>query len=213
MNKTNCFLIILLLHIAIRTWNQEPYKPVKDIETFKSNLARMSASTGSIISDFIQEKNLSVLSDKIISKGKFYFKKENNIRWEYTEPYRYLIIISNNQLFTKDEKGQKQYDIQSNKMFQEMNKFITGCINGDILKNTKDYKIEYYENPHKYYVKLTPYSEKVKQMLNEVHIYFDKANLSVDGIKMVEAEGDYTKIDFINKKINIDIPVEKFTFK
>lgn len=213
MNNARFTFFLLLLLIVTPLSSQETYKPVNDINEFKSRLSGMSASTLSIAADFIQEKNLSVLSDKIISKGKFYFKKENNIRWEYTEPYKYLIIISNNQLFTKDEKGQKQYDIQSNKMFQEMNKFITGCINGDILKNTKDYKIEYYENPHKYYVKLIPYSEKVKQMLNEVHIYFDKANLSVDGIKMVETEGDYTKIDFVNKKMNIEIPVEKFNFK
>ncbi len=205
--------VIFLFSIAICAWNQENYKPIADIDAFKNNLTKMSASTGTITSDFIQEKNLSVLSEKIISKGKFYFKKENNIRWEYTEPYQYLIIISNNQLFTKDAKGQKQYDVQSNKMFQEMNKFITGCINGDILKNTKDYKIEYYENNRKYYVKLIPYSEKVKQMLNEVHIYFNRNDLSVDGIKMIEAEGDYTKIDFINKKINTDISVEKFVFK
>ena len=35
----------------------------------------MSESTNTIVSDFVQEKNLSVLSEKIISKGQFYFQK------------------------------------------------------------------------------------------------------------------------------------------
>ena len=48
------------------------------------------------------------------------------------------------------------YDIQSNKMFQEMNRFISGCIQGDILKNDKDYAIEYFENSKLYYVKACP---------------------------------------------------------
>jgi len=192
---------------------QESYKPMEDVEVFKSRLVTMSASTNTIVSDFIQEKNLSVLSEKIISKGQFFFKKENNIRWEYTTPYRYLIIISNDQLFTRDDKGQKQFDIQSNKMFQEMNRFITGCIQGDILQNDKDYAIEYFEGSKRYYVKLVPRAEKMKQMLNEVQIYFDKNDLTVSGLKMVESGEDYTRIDFLNKKLNTEIPLEKFSFK
>jgi len=192
---------------------EEPYKPMEDIAAFKNKLVTMSASVNSIISDFVQEKNLSVLSDKIISKGKFYYKKQNNIRWEYTEPYRYLVIISNNQLYTRDDKNQKIYDIQSSKMFQEMNNFISGCIQGDILKNEKDYNVAYFENSRRYYVKLVPRSEKMKQMLTEVQIYFDKVDLTVSNLKMVESGDDYTKIDFINKKLNTEIPIEKFSFK
>jgi len=30
---------------------------------------------------------------------------------------------------------------------------------------------------------------------------------------MMESGGDYTKIDFVGKKLNTDIPVEKFSFK
>jgi outer membrane lipoprotein-sorting protein len=192
---------------------QESFKPMSDIEAFKSKLIAMSGSSNTITSDFIQEKNLSILSEKIISRGQFFFKKQNNIRWEYSEPYRYLIIISNNQLYIRDDRNQKQYNIQSNKMFQEMNRFITGCIQGDILKNDKDYSIQYFESTGLYYVKLVPRAEKMRQMLNEIQIYFDKNDLTVSRLKMVESGEDYTRIDFKNKKLNTEIPIEKFSFK
>jgi outer membrane lipoprotein-sorting protein len=161
----------------------------------------------------VQEKSLVVLSEKIISKGVFFFRKENNIRWEYIQPYRYLIIISNGQLYTRDDRNQKVYDIESNKMFGEMNKFISGCIQGDILRNDKDYATEYFENSINYFVKLVPRAEKMRTMLNEVQIWFDRKDLTVSAIKMIESGQDYTKIDFINKKLNTDIPLEKFNFK
>ena len=186
---------------------------MSDIGAFKAKLAAMSESTQTIVSDFVQEKNLSVLSEKIVSKGQFFFKKQNNIRWEYTEPYKYLIIISNNQLLTRDDKNQKQYDIQSSAMFQEMNRFISGCVQGDILKNDKDYAITYFEGSKSYYVKLVPRNEKMKQMLNEVQIYFDRNDLTVSSLKMIESGDDYTRITFINKKLNTEIPLEKFSFK
>lgn len=192
---------------------QAQLRPMSDITGFKSKLEEMSKSTESITSDFVQEKNLVVLSEKIISKGVFFFRKGNNIRWEYTRPYKYLIIISNGQLFTRDDRNQKLYDIESNRMFQEMNRFIGGCIQGDILRNDKDYSIEYFENSSQYFVKLVPRAEKMKEMLNEIQIWFDRNDLTVSGLKMVESGQDYTKIDFINKKLNTDIPLEKFSFK
>jgi outer membrane lipoprotein-sorting protein len=214
MNRTIAFLTCLcLVFVNQRTNDQETYKPMSDIGTFKEKLAALSGSIQTIVSDFVQEKNLSVLSEKIVSKGQFFFKKQNNIRWEYTEPYKYLIIISNNQLFTRDDKSQKQYDIQSSAMFQEMNRFISGCVQGDILKNDRDYTITYFESSKAYYVKLIPRDEKMKQMLNEVQICFDRNDLTVSSLKMVESGEDYTRINFINKKLNTEIPVEKFSFK
>jgi outer membrane lipoprotein-sorting protein len=186
---------------------------MKDIQAFKVRLETMSDKVHAIESDFVQEKSLSILANKIVSKGHFLYKKDNNIRWEYNQPYSYLIIISNNKIFIKEDKSQKQYDIQSNKMFQEMNKFISGCIQGDILKNEKDFSAGYFEDETNYFVSLMPRQEAMRKMLNEIQIWFNKKDLTVSGITMIETGGDYTKIDFINKKLNTDISGDKFTFK
>jgi len=184
-----------------------------DIDGFKEKLRTMSDAINTIESDFVQEKKLSVLSNTLSSKGHFWFKKENNIRWEYMQPYRYMIIISRDKIFIKEESDQKQYDIQSNKMFQEMNRFISGCIQGDILKNEKEYRIGYFEDDRHFFVTLVPVSDKMRQMLSEVQIWFDRNDLTVSRIRMMESGGDYTKIDFIGKKLNTEIPLEKFSFK
>lgn len=206
-------LIIALAFISALTITaQEQMKPIQDVNGFKTKLQKMSESMNTISADFIQEKNLVVLSEKIISKGSFFYKRENLIRWEYLTPFKYLIIIRDGQMYTKNEKNSKVYDIQSNKMFQEMTRFMGGFINGDILKNEKDFTAGYFEAKGKYYIKLVPKSEKTRQMLTGIDIWFDSADLSVAGIKMTEPGDDYTKIDFINKKLNTDIPVEKFAF-
>ena len=93
-----------------------------------------------------------------------------------------------------------------------MNKFISGCIQGDILKNDKDYKIGYFEDNRYFFVTLVPVAEKMRQMLNEIQIWFDRTDMTVSRIRMMESGGDYTKIDFVNKKLNTDIPLEKFSF-
>jgi outer membrane lipoprotein-sorting protein len=205
--------IVLLSLLWIEAGSQVPATPLKDVPGFRSRLETLSDKVSTIESDFIQEKSLSVLANTIVSRGHFWYKKENNIRWEYVSPYKYLIIITNNQIFIKEDKSQKQYDIQSNTMFREMNKFISGCIQGDILKNEKDYRVGYFEDEKSYFVTLVPNDATRKKMLNEVQIWFDKRDLTVYRINMVETGGDYTKIEFTAKKLNTDIPIEKFDFK
>jgi outer membrane lipoprotein-sorting protein len=206
-------IISIFTCLVLNLSAQIPATPMKDVTGFKEKLGTMSDEVNTIESDFVQEKNLSVLSNKIISKGHFCYKKDNNIRWEYILPYHYLIIISNGKIFIKEDKNQKQYDIQSNKMFQEMNKFISGCIQGDILKNENEYMVGYFEDEKKYFVSLVPKAEAMRKMLNEVRIWFNRNDLTVSRITMIESGGDYTKIDFMNKKLNTDIPIEKFSFK
>jgi outer membrane lipoprotein-sorting protein len=212
----NCMKVLVFTVLAVFAWPayaQVPATPMKDIAGFRQKLASATAGINTIESDFTQEKKLSILSNTLVSKGHFCFRRENNIRWEYLQPYKYLIIISQDKIYIKEEKDQKQYDIQSNRMFQEMNKFISGCIQGDILKNDKEYKIGYFEDSRYFFVTLVPVAEKMRQMLNEIQIWFDRTDLTVARIRMMESGGDYTKIDFVNKKQNTEIPVEKFSFK
>jgi outer membrane lipoprotein-sorting protein len=212
-NYIKYLAISVLVILAMPSWAQVPTTPMKDVAGFKQKLTTVTAGINTIESDFTQEKRLSILTNTLVSKGQFCFRRENNIRWEYLQPYKYLIIITQDKIYIKEEKDQKQYDIQSNKMFQEMNKFISGCIQGDILKNDKDYTIGYFEDSRYFFVTLVPVAEKMRQMLNEIQIWFDRTDLTVARIRMMESGGDYTKIDFVNKKLNTDIPIEKFSFK
>ncbi len=213
MKKTKYLLMLVIALCTLSVRSQVITTPMKDVPGFKQKLSAMTEGLKSIESDFVQEKKLAMLSSNLVSKGHFWFQRENNIRWEYKQPYQYLIIISQDKIFIKEAKDQKQYDIQSNKMFQEMNRFISGCIRGDILKNDKEYKIGYFEDDTYYFVTLVPVSEKMRQMLNQVQIWFDRDDLTVARIRMVEQGGDYTRIDFNAKKTNVEIPMEKFSFR
>lgn len=209
MNKN---LLALVFSFFGFTLAGQDLSPMKDVPGFRANLERMSSSVKTISCSFIQEKNLVVLSEKIISKGTFFYAKENRIRWEYTSPYKYLIVINGDRLMTKSDGNQKIYDLQTNRMFQEMNRFMAGFIQGEILKNEKDYSAAFFEDPGYFYVKLTPKNTRMQQMLSLITIWFDRTDMSVAGIMMTEPGDDYTKIEFINRKLNVEIPAEKFAF-
>ena len=136
--------IVFLLLIPVACFSQT-YKAVKDTTALKLKIENMSKATTSIESDFTQEKNLSVLSEKIISKGHFVFKKDNLLRWEYNTPSKYLIVINKEKVMIKDEKKTSKYDMNSNKVFKEINDIMVSCVQGTIFKSNK-FKTNYFEN-------------------------------------------------------------------
>lgn len=202
-------LILLLLPIIGYSQN---FKAVKDTSALKQKIETMSKATTSIESDFVQEKNLSMLSEKIISKGHFVFKKENLLRWEYVSPSKYLIVINKDKVIIKDEKKTTKYDMNSNKVFKEINDIMLSCVQGTIFKSNK-FKTAYFENEKGYKLELIPQVKNMKETFKKINLYFDKNVTSVSKMEMVESNEDITSLDFTNKKLNGPIAETIFTVK
>lgn len=201
-----------MINVPLILSGQTKFSDVKDPSSFKLKLSVESKKITTISSNFIQEKNLSVLSEKIISKGHFYFKKEKNLRWEYLQPFSYLIIFRNDKILIQDESKKATLDVNSNKMFGEINRIMIGCVQGTLLADEKNFKSQYFENNTNFLVKVFPLMPGLKELLKEIWIYFSKSDYTVTRLEMHESSGDYTMIDFTDKKVNDPIPDEKFSF-
>ena len=187
-------------------------KPMDEfsVTLLKSHVKEVAQNTLTISSDFIQVKEMSMITEKITSKGKFYFKKEKMLRWEYLQPFSYLILIRNDQISIKDDNKVSQFNVQSNKVFLEINRVILGSIQGTLLTDEQNFKATYLENPTAWVVKLKTLNPKLKESLSEIVIWFDRIDYTVNRLDMNEPGGDCTRISFINKKLNQPIADEKF---
>ncbi|MGQ0829944.1 MAG: LolA family protein [Bacteroidota bacterium] len=210
--KNVFFTYLLFLPVILFAQIPAGFKPLKDTVAFKQKMESQSKLINSIESDFTQEKYLSVMSEKIITKGYFHFKKTNMLRWEYTDPLKYLIVISKDKMFIKDKGKVSKYDINSNKMFKSINEMMVNTVQGNLL-DSKDYKAKYYENDKQYLLELSPVQKAAKDFLKYIHLYIDKTDYAVVKVKMIEPGDDYTTIDFTNRKTNQPIGDEKFIIK
>jgi outer membrane lipoprotein-sorting protein len=207
--------ILLLSCIVCATFTQAQvtgFKPVADVATFKQQFAKASQATQSIQSDFVQEKNLSMLSDKIVSKGKFWFKKDNKVRMEYSTPSYYLLVMNGKDIKTKDGQKESHVSAKGNKMFEQINKITVDCVQGNVLNNA-DFTTHILENGQSYLLELTPVNKTLTQYFKSIHLLVDKKDYSVATIQMYEAGGDDTSINFVHKQLNVNIPDAVFAVK
>jgi len=188
------------------------FKPMQDEAAFKQKLAESSRATNSIKSNFTQEKNLSLIEEKVISRGTFLFKKENKVRMEYTQPFKYLLIINGDKVIIKDQQKSNSFSAGSNKLFSAINNIIIDCVKGTALEN-KNFTHKLFSGEKNYLIQLSPVKKDLKEFFTSINIYLDKNDYSVANIDMIEPSGDNTFITFINKSINVNIPDAEFTNK
>jgi outer membrane lipoprotein-sorting protein len=182
---------------------------LKTIERIKEGVGQAAQQTETIISDFIQVKDLSMLDDQLHSSGKFYFKKRQNLRWEYTHPFSYIIVLQEDKVSIRDDKKTNTIQTANNPVFQEINRIIIGSVRGTLLDDP-DFAVVYDGNKEYYKISLIPTQSHLKEILDKIILYFNRNTFLVDKLQMVENGGDQTTITFIKKRINQPIDDELF---
>ncbi|HTB52581.1 MAG TPA: outer membrane lipoprotein carrier protein LolA [Ferruginibacter sp.] len=211
MRKTILLLLTIICALSVKA-QHAGYTAITDLAIFKQQFLATAQKTTTIKCDFIQEKNLSMLSEKITSKGKFWFKKNNQVRMEYTQPFQYLMIINQDKVYIKDGEKENTISTKSNKLFQQINKITVDCVQGTALSNP-DFSTKVFENKGSYLVELSPVSKNLKDYFSTINIIIDKKDYAVSSIEMNESSGDNTIIKFINKEMNTILPDALFYIK
>ena len=194
------FLVFLFSIIAIHSIAQT-YTAVKDEATVRKQLADVSKNTSSIKCDFVQEKTLNMLSEKLVSKGTFLFKQTNKVRLEYKQPFKYLMVMNNGKIKVQDESKTTQMDMHKNKIFQQVNNIIVGCVQGSALNNP-DFQVAIFESNNQLKLDMKPIGKGLKDFFSNIVIFIDKKDYTVNKMQMNEQGGDNTTITFSNKEIN-----------
>ena len=211
MRKMLLILFTIVSMAALRA--QYPgYSPVQDMGKFKTEFTGATKNTLTIKSNFVQEKELSMLSEKIISKGKFWFKKDNLVRMEYNHPFQYLMIINKDKVYVKDAQKENKVSAKSNKLFQQVNRIMIDCMQGTTLDNP-DFKTRVFENKSTYLVEMVPVVKGLKELFKNINVVVDKKDYSVSSIEMQELSGDNTIIRFDNKELNTNLQDALFAIK
>ena len=206
MNKL--FLLLFTL-VGTFTFGQS-YTAVSKPQEIQNKIIASNQSAETLQASFVQEKHMSILNKPFVSSGVFYLKQPGRVRWEYKVPFKYIVVLLDDQVSIKDGDDLQNYDMSKNAIFQEINKVMSGMVNGQMLED-ENFESSIFESNTDYKVVLKPKLESVKSFITEINVFFDKANYQTLQVVMFEQEGDKTVIKFNNTKINA--PINDAIFK
>ena len=188
----------------------------ENISKYREQIAENSKKIRSIKSSFKQVKHLSFLSDKVVTGGTFLLKKENGtnlVKWEYTSPFFYQIVLDGRSVFMKDGDKVTRFDMSSNAVFEELNEIMIKSLDGTILSENEKFSFDIDVKGRELYIKMVPSRSSMKEYFKEIKMVLDKKDFTVTKLEMIETGGDSTEIFFTERRINTPIENKEFQLK
>ena len=198
---------ILTLLVSLMSLAASAQSEQQIIDKINNNSAKIKT----LSCDFVQTKQMKMLNNKFVSKGKMYYEQPNKLRWEYTTPYSYTFLMNDSKVLIKNNNRSDIIDINQNKMFKEIARLMMNSIVGESLNNRRTFDVAIVSNDKQYVATLTPLEREMKQMWSKIMLYFDKVTLCVVKVEMVERTGDKTTIELKNIVVNGTIKPGVFT--
>jgi len=162
-----------------------------------------------IEADFTQTKTISFIDEQLVSSGKFWFSRPDRMRWEYQNPFFYSIIINGDNIKVIDDKKVSRFNAASNAMFGQIKLIIMNMVNGKMFDDP-DYHATITEDAYFIIVNFETVNKGMKEYIASIDLYFNAQNYEMVKIRMNEASGDVTVIEFDNQKINNSIQDDIF---
>jgi outer membrane lipoprotein-sorting protein len=188
-----------------------------DAAKWRKTVSENASNIGSIKSSFKQVKTLSFLSQKVTSGGRFFFEKSesgNRLKWEYTTPFVYTVVINGNSITMKDGQKITSFDMSTSRVFQEINEIMVASLNGTILSDNRNFLFDILETGRELKISMTPVKgTSLSEYFRNINMVMDKSDFTVSMLTMVEITGDSTELFFTDKKLNGKIDESEFSVK
>ena len=132
---------------------------------------------------FVQTRHSAMLTEDLTSEGRLVIAAPDRIRWEVLKPYR-SVFTSSGELSVAG----RRFRIPTEK------DFTVTVLEGEDVS-----------------LKLLPLRRDLKQLLREVIVHADKNTLRIRSALLISPDGDWTRLEF--KDIRVNQPVDDQLFE
>ena len=160
--------------------------------------------------DFRQEKTLALLSKPEVSTGHFTYEKPNNVLWEYDAPKRVQMLIANGVLTTYYPDLRKAEQIEVKKYQDRIFKYLGASGAIDELASFFDFTFSNRADLPAFVLDLTPKSKSIAKRVQHIKIWIDKKSFLTTKFEYTEGDGDMTRYEFTNIKVNEPVAQSRF---
>ena len=192
---------------------QPAYQPATEAQKKEivDKIIQASGTMKTMSCDFIQEKELSFMNEKVASEGKMLYKQPDKIRWEYTKPISYVFAMDGKNIFMDSGANQSRIPARSSKLFNEISNIIIGGVSGVGLIDSPDFTSQFGVGTTNYRVTLTPLKKEVQDLFSTIQLYVNKTDSRINEVELIEKGGDKTLIRLKNMQTNVTVNDEIFS--
>jgi outer membrane lipoprotein-sorting protein len=210
MGKGLLFGLLLLLPAAAAGQATVPATG-EERQVMLEKITAAARGMTSLACRFTQVKELSMLEERMVSRGEMFYRQDNCLRWEYLSPYLYTFVLNETRVLVQGEQGRNVVDVQSSRLFREIVKIMMSSVNGRGLEDTRAFTATCYRDAGAWRVTLVPVQRETRRVFSVIELTFNVEDYSVDRVRMEEPNGDTTVIELSGKRFNTTLDDALFT--
>ena len=151
---------------------------------------------------FVQQKISSMLTEPTVAEGTMHYAAPDKMRWEYTEPYRFALIVNGERIVKVTDGNAEVLEGNAGRMYQGMVGIIMGSASGKKLFDTSMFDVALFDDGAFWKAVMNPKRRDMKRMFSRLVFRFDKKTNGISQVEMVESGGDVTEIRFEDIELN-----------
>lgn len=171
------------------------------------------AKTNTLQADFRQEKTLALMAKPEVSTGRFIYSKPNSVLWTYDAPKRVTMLIANGMLTTYYPDLNKAERIEVKRYQDRIFKYMGASAALDELGAWFNFTFTNTSDKPYYTLDLDPKSKTIAKRVRHIRIYIDKTSYLTTQFDYTEGDGDKTRYEFTNVKVNAPVEQSRFTLQ
>jgi outer membrane lipoprotein-sorting protein len=175
----------------------------------KVQLAQTKTTT--LQSDFRQEKTLALLAKPEVSTGRFVYSKPNSVLWTYDAPKRVTMLIANGMLTTYYPDLNKAEKIEVKRYQDRIFKYMGASGAIDELGAYFNFTFTNTSDKPYYVLDLDPKNKTIAKRVRHIKIFIDRKSYLTTQFEYTEGDGDKTRYEFLNVKINAPVEQSRFS--
>ena len=167
--------------------------------------------TSTLEADFKQEKILALLARPEVSTGHFTYSKPNNVLWRYDAPKRVEMLIANGMMTTYYPELNKAEQIEVKRYQDRIFKYMGASGAIDELATYFDFTFTNVSTERFFELDLKPKTKGIAKRVRHLKIWIDKKSYLTTKFEYTEGDGDITRYEFTNVRVNEPIEPRRFT--
>ncbi len=174
---------------------------------------KAKAGVETLAGEFTQKNRVKLFKQELSSKGRLYFRKPRQIRWEYTSPDPSVLILDGNKAtLTTPGAAPQVFDLDKDATMRAIfDQLLTWLGPGSLAAARDDYELGTAGTAAAPILTLTPKpASPVAKTFARVELRLDPRTWLMKSILLVEKNGDEKEIDFAKLQRNVKLPADAF---
>ena len=209
--KRILLISLTLLSFTLSAQNQNITDKAR-INEIKENVTKSCSNINNVKCNYIQEKSVSLLEDNIKNEGEVIFMTPDNLYWKNNTPENQSFVLRSDSVKIVNNNGVNIMPIQEHLIFREISKIISNGVSNNSIIDENKFIPSYEENENHIIVNMKPKKNKMKNVLGNMTIHFEKSSYLIHKIEITDNNHDVTTITLSDIYTNQEIDNSLFNF-